>query len=589
MNRWVSPSWYTLLLLILLPVAAVPGPAQVTFSAPVSYPVGTRPNGIVTDDFNGDGVPDLAVANNGDPSVSDWGSISLLLGKGDGTFQRALDVSAGAFPAIIVSGEFNGDGKLDLFVEGEPSPSSPNVPWSVLLGNGDGTFGAPLQFALTNFAASVVVGDFNNDKKLDLAFIDTVSMSIEELLGNGDGTFQPAQSIDTSSPSLRPSRLFAADFNGDGISDLAAGSLGTVQVLMAKGDGTFGAPISISINGANIQELFATDVNLDGKADLLATSITSGRYPHGCLICTFAVDYHLEAHLSNGDGSFRPAPDLVTTSTRQPYLQKKQGDSIDYFALGDFDNDGKLDIAYQQSTFTGAGVSASLILIGGQGNGTFPINLGKINGSYTGLPKALDLNGDRLADLGAEPMTATTIGVILNTTRGFWLSAPAPFNPVRAGGSVTGSISVNPQNGWTNSVSLTCLAPQSAGIQCTLSSSHVAPGGSSTMTVTTTGNSASSDSLGGRSHFGWFFALCFPLATIVFGRFRFGSKNAAKGKLAVIAIGGLLLAAIVLQAACGGDNPPPPAKGTPSGTYNITVIGKAGTISRSTNVSLTVQ
>src|SRR5215475_1088897 len=92
----------TNLVVLLILASAITGRAQVTFSAPVSYAVGTNPGNTLTADFNGDGIPDLGVANNGDPSTSNPGSISVLLGNGDGTFQPALDIPAGAFPDIIL-------------------------------------------------------------------------------------------------------------------------------------------------------------------------------------------------------------------------------------------------------------------------------------------------------------------------------------------------------------------------------------------------------------------------------------------------------------------------------------------------------
>ena len=115
MGRLLSTIHQLFLLGIAL-LAATPGQGQVTFSAPVSYTVGTNPGNTITGDFNGDGIPDVAVSNMGDPSVGDVGSVSLLLGKGDGSFQPALDASAGASPKFIFSGDFNGDGKLDLLV-----------------------------------------------------------------------------------------------------------------------------------------------------------------------------------------------------------------------------------------------------------------------------------------------------------------------------------------------------------------------------------------------------------------------------------------------------------------------------------------
>src|SRR5205823_1019892 len=134
--------------------------------------------------FNGDGRLDLAVANEG--SFPDYqGSLSVLLGNGDGTFQPQEQFAAGAVPSTLVAEGFDGDGRLDLatnnFVYGDVS---------VLLGNGAGTVQQQKQFARVH-SSSLVLGDFNGDGRLDLATVNSGSEDVSVLLGNGDGTFQP--------------------------------------------------------------------------------------------------------------------------------------------------------------------------------------------------------------------------------------------------------------------------------------------------------------------------------------------------------------------------------------------------------------
>ena len=193
--------------------------AQVNFSTPVSYPVGTAPAAVAVGDFNGDGKPDLAVVN------SSSGSVSILLGKGDGTFQSALTYHVSNAPLFAAVGDFNGDHKLDLAV----ANGSANT-ISILMGNGDGTFQPPMQDNSGGIAGYVAVADFNGDGKPDLLALDnqldaTVTNTISILLGNGDGTFQSAVITSFPTDGFTPSRSAAVgDFNGDGRADVAVGS-----------------------------------------------------------------------------------------------------------------------------------------------------------------------------------------------------------------------------------------------------------------------------------------------------------------------------------------------------------------------------
>src|SRR2546422_886081 len=164
-------------------------PAQtVSFIAPGDFPVGTHPQSVAVGDFNGDGRPDLAVANFGSNTVS------VLLGIGDGSFQPARTFAAGTSPLSVAVGDFNGDGRPDLAVANFGSNTV-----SVLLGIGDGTFQPALTFAAGTQPVFVAVGDLNGDGRPDLAVANTGSDNVSVLLGIGDGTFQPALTLDRKS------------------------------------------------------------------------------------------------------------------------------------------------------------------------------------------------------------------------------------------------------------------------------------------------------------------------------------------------------------------------------------------------------
>jgi dienelactone hydrolase len=179
-------------------------------------------------DFNGDGKLDLVVAN------TDSNNVSILLGNGDGTFQAPVEYAVGSNPVGVVVADFNGDTKLDIIVADSCLLCGGNGPnfVSVLLGNGDGTFQAAVNYPVGSSGPYwVTAGDFNGDAKPDVAVANENTGNVSVLLGNGDGTFQAPLQYGTG-PS--PLGVTAADFNGDGRIDLAMADDGysTVSVLL---------------------------------------------------------------------------------------------------------------------------------------------------------------------------------------------------------------------------------------------------------------------------------------------------------------------------------------------------------------------
>jgi len=156
---------------------------------------------------------DLAVVNGNAANV-----VAILLGNGDGTFQPHVDYATGTNPQALTAADLDGDGKLDLAIVNDVSPAG-SV--SILLGNGDGTFAPHVDYGLGDTPQSVTTGDFNGDGKLDLTVPNLASNTVSILLGNGDGTFQVRADYPTG---LSPQHIAAGDFDGDGTLDLVVGN-----------------------------------------------------------------------------------------------------------------------------------------------------------------------------------------------------------------------------------------------------------------------------------------------------------------------------------------------------------------------------
>jgi uncharacterized membrane protein len=233
-------------------------------------------------DVNGDHKPDLVVANCGPVGLAACQTgnavVGVLLGNGDGTFQSALVYESGGEGAFSIGvSDVNGDGKPDLLVAHIGGSSSPDGEVGVLLGNGDGSFQTATTYATFGGTYWLAAADVNHDGKPDL-LVSNNGGSVGVLLGNGDGTFQPVSLYNSGGPNTLS--IVAADVNGDGNLDLLVATAdartstdqGAVSVLLGNRDGTFEPAVSYSSGGVGAWSVAIADVNQDSALDVLVTN-----------------------------------------------------------------------------------------------------------------------------------------------------------------------------------------------------------------------------------------------------------------------------------------------------------------------------
>jgi hypothetical protein len=360
-----------------------------------------QPLALATGDFNGDGKPDLVVWNEVDGATG-MAALEVLLGNGDGSFAAPVTLTTklltSSNPAIAVA-DLTGDGKLDIIADGV-----------VFLGHGDGTFTAGPTFDTGRGPlVGIAVADFKGDGKPGLALVNGADSfgakaGVIVLLGNGDGSFQPGVTYGANDAALVGSvSVVAADFNGDGKPDLAVSILGgATAILLNNGDGTFGS-VAQTIAGVTVGA--AADLRGDGKIDLVGTDGS-----------------HALVLLGHGDGTFQ-AP-----------VRYDAGPNPSSVIAADLDGDGKPDLVVSGASDGGGSVST----LRGNGDGTFAApqtfsTLALTAGVQAGLVAA-DFNGDGKPDVAL--IASDTVSILLG--RGDGSLVDAAYSPL--GGSAEGLV-----------------------------------------------------------------------------------------------------------------------------------------------------
>ena len=342
-----------------------------TSASPIA--TGTTPVGVVATDLNNDGKMDLVVTNYG------ASTISILLGNGDGTFQTAVTKSVAAQPEAILAADFNHDGNMDLVV----AHLSTNTV-AIMLGDGSGGFPTSISVATGSGPYSLAVADLNGDGNLDVVAGNSTASTVTLLLGDGTGNFTPASGSPLTAGS-DPSSVLLSDFNSDGKVDLvvANGNATSISYFSGNGDGTFTSGTTLTA-ATGLKYLASLDANDDGKLDLVSAEYSG----------------NISFYPGNGDGTF---------ATR--VASSSGGSSLTYLLSADFDGDGVADIAVpvQSVSLVGIGLghvthtaTASISGVSIPGSGSHSINV-----SYAG-----DTN-DAIATSSNVALTASKVATSL--------------------------------------------------------------------------------------------------------------------------------------------------------------------------------
>jgi hypothetical protein len=554
------------------------------------YAVGAQPYGVASADFNRDTVADLAVTNQGNNSVS------ILLGRGDGTFSAASNVSVGPAPTEVVTADFNRDGSPDLAIA-----NSQGVSLTVLLGNGDGTFRRS-DMQAGGAQVSITAADFNGDAAPDLAI--AANGLVQILLGNGDGSFLPASSLATHVPAKQ---VRAADLNHDGVVDLAIGACcqgtdvtyGAFYAAAGNGDGTLA--IRSSSNQSDGAKLTVADVTGDGLADMIMPYVGCHTPCDGVEIATNAGNFNFTRFGGGGDDGG------LNYGGRGPA------------AVGNFSGNGRVQVASSAAPGSNnAGNGYDKVLIWDVGaDGKFTSQHDYVIGINTGLwgMTSADFNRDGKDDIAIVERNTGRVAVLLSgdAPQAFDLSIQFSPQTVSAGSTAQYGFTLEATNGTLPTTQLSCSGLPT-GTACSFDAPASGAMANGFLRISTTPRSAAWL----QHNLGWL-ALTLPFGLVAI-------PNRGRKPMLILLL--MIALAVMVEVGCAGagnnltqasgaatsvgnnsgeagsigsgdsssngnpgagNDPTPTAGPTPAGTYSVTVAATGAGITRTRVITLVVQ
>jgi hypothetical protein len=356
------------------------------FATQTTYSTGSAPQpySVAIGDLNHDNRSDIVVANSGTDNLN------IIFGLGNGTFESQMMYSTGinSHPQYVITGDINNDNNLDIIVVNSKHDSI-----GTIMGYDNGTFApeAVYYIGVDSHPSAVVIDDFNNDNRSDLAVVNTGTNSIAILIGYEYALFETAKTYG-SVENREPYAVVTSDFNNDNYLDIAAAFItsGTLGILLGYGNGSFDDMMTYQqANDSIFSALAVNDVNNDGKLDIVVAD--SGT--NNVLIL-----------LGYGNGSFATSITFSTGNGSQPSA----------IAIADFNKDGRLDLVV--SNFG----SNNIVILLGYGNGSFAtvMTYPTGNGACPVAISVSDFNKDDRLDIAVVNRDTSNIGIFLGYGNG---------------------------------------------------------------------------------------------------------------------------------------------------------------------------